>query len=138
TQLLIKDALVVNGQLQRAFDWPVRGRISSNFGMRWGRMHNGLDVAVVTGTPVRAAADGRVTFSGSMGDYGLLVIIDHGNSVETRYAHNSRLVASVGQQVKRGDIIAYSGNTGNSTGPHLHFEIRYRNTPVDPVKYLKN
>lgn len=138
TQLLIKDALVVNGQLQKAFDWPVRGRISSNFGMRWGRMHNGIDIAVVTGTPVKAAADGRVTFSGNNGDYGLLVIIDHGNGVETRYAHNSRLVASVGQQVKRGDIIAYSGNTGNSTGPHVHFEIRYRGTPVDPSKYLKD
>lgn len=138
TQLLIKDALVVNGQLQKAFDWPVRGRISSNFGMRWGRMHNGMDIAVVTGTPVKAAADGRVTFSGSNGGYGIMVIIDHGNGVETRYAHNSRNVVSVGQQVRRGDTIAYSGNTGNSTGPHLHFEIRYRSTPVDPRKYLKD
>lgn len=138
TQLLVKDALVVNGQLQKAFDWPVRGRISSHFGPRWGRMHNGLDLAVVTGTPVRAAADGRVTFSGENGGYGFVVYIDHGNQVETRYAHNSRLVVKAGQQVKRGDIIAYSGNTGISTGPHLHFEIRYRGNPVDPIKYLKD
>lgn len=138
TQLLVKDALVVNGQLQKAFDWPVKGRISSHFGARWGRMHNGLDVAVVTGTPVRAAADGRVTFSGENGGYGLVVYIDHGNQVETRYAHNSRLAVKVGQQVKRGDIIAYSGNTGTSTGPHVHFEIRFKGNPVDPYKYLKD
>lgn len=137
TRVLRSDALVVNGQLQKAFDWPVRGRISSTFGPRWGRMHNGLDIAVNTGTPVRAAADGRVTFAGWNGGYGILVIIDHGNGVETRYAHNSRVNVKVGQQVSRGQIIAYSGNTGNSTGPHVHFEIRYKNNPVNPQLYLK-
>ncbi len=137
TQLRPKDVLLVNGQLQKAFDWPVSGRISSPFGSRWGRMHNGLDIAVNTGTPVRAAADGRVTFAGWNGGYGILVIIDHGNNVETRYAHNSRLNVKVGQSVTRGQIIAYSGNTGNSTGPHVHFEIRYRNNPVNPQNYLK-
>jgi len=137
TQLRPKDVLLVNGQLQKAFDWPVSGRISSPFGPRWGRMHNGLDIAVNTGTPVRAAADGRVTFAGWNGGYGILVIIDHGNNVETRYAHNSRLNVKVGQSVTRGQIIAYSGNTGNSTGPHVHFEIRYRNNPVNPQNYLK-
>ena len=137
TQLRPKDVLVVNGQLQKAFDWPVRGRISSPFGPRWGRMHNGLDIAVNTGTAVRAAADGRVTFAGWNGGYGILVIIDHGNNVETRYAHNSRLNVKVGQSVTRGQVIAYSGNTGNSTGPHVHFEIRHRNNPVNPQTYLK-
>lgn len=137
TQLLIRDVLVVNGQLQKAFDWPARARISSPFGPRWGGMHNGIDIAVVTGTPIRAAADGRVIYSGANGGYGIMVMIDHGSGVETRYAHHSRNVVSVGQTVKRGDIIAYSGNTGNSTGPHLHFEIRQNNKPVDPIKFLK-
>ena len=125
-----------NGQLRRAFDWPARARISSRFGPRWGSMHYGLDIAVPTGTPIRAAADGRVTWSGPRGSYGNLVIIDHGQRVETRYAHNSRLAVKAGESVKRGQIIAYSGNTGRSTGPHLHFEIRYRGTAVDPEKYL--
>ncbi len=125
-----------NGQLRRAFAWPTKGRISSRYGSRWGRMHYGLDLAVSTGTPVRAAADGRVTWSGSRGTYGNLVIIDHGTSVETRYAHNSRLAVKSGDQVKRGQIIAYSGNTGRSTGPHVHFEIRHRGKAVDPEKYL--
>lgn len=138
TQLLRKDVLVVNGQLQEAFDWPAKARISSPFGPRWGSMHNGIDIAVVTGTPVRAAADGRVVYSGTNGGYGIMVILDHGNGVETRYAHHSRNAVSVGQSVKRGDIVAYSGNTGVSTGPHLHFEIRYNKNPVDPLKYLKD
>ncbi|HHT67821.1 MAG TPA: peptidoglycan DD-metalloendopeptidase family protein [Firmicutes bacterium] len=137
TQLRPRDVLLVNGQLQKAFDWPVRGRISSTFGPRWGRMHNGLDIAVATGTQVKAAADGRVTFAGWNGGYGILVIIDHGNGIETRYAHNSRLNVKVGQRVTRGETVAYSGNTGVSTGPHVHFEIRYRNNPVNPQTYLK-
>ncbi len=138
TQLRIRDAVIVNGQLQKAFDWPARARISSTFGERWGRMHYGLDIAVATGTPIKAAADGRVTFSGTNGGYGIMVILDHGNGVETRYAHHSRNLVSVGQQVKRGDVIAYSGNTGVSTGPHLHFEIRHNNVAVDPQRYLKD
>lgn len=126
-----------DGTLLQAFSWPVNGRISSRYGMRWGAMHHGVDIAVNTGTPVRAAAAGRVSFAGWNGGYGYLVVIDHGQGVETRYAHNSRIVVKVGQQVKRGDIVAYSGNTGRSTGPHLHFEIRYRGASVDPLKYLR-
>ncbi len=137
TQLRPRDVLLVNGQLQKAFDWPVRGRISSTFGPRWGRMHNGLDIAVPTGTHVKSAADGRVTFAGWNGGYGILVIIDHGNGIETRYAHNSRLNVKVGQRVSRGETVAYSGNTGVSTGPHVHFEIRYRNNPVNQQTNLK-
>ena len=137
TQLKPRDVLLVNGQLQKAFDWPVRGRISSTFGPRWGRMHNGLDIAVNTGTAVRAAADGKITFAGWNGGYGILVIVDHGNGVETRYAHNSRLNVKVGQSVTRGQVIAYSGNTGNSSGPHVHFEFRYRINHVNPQTYLK-
>lgn len=133
----VLDRLVVGGRLQRAFSWPVRGRISSRFGWRWGRQHEGIDIAVPTGTPVRAAAPGRVVFAGWGGGYGYLVSIDHGSGVVTRYAHNSRLVVRVGQRVGRGQIVAYSGNTGNSTGPHVHFEIRYRGQAVDPLRYLR-
>ncbi|HLS90709.1 MAG TPA: peptidoglycan DD-metalloendopeptidase family protein, partial [Limnochordia bacterium] len=115
-----------DGRLMRAFSWPVSGRISSRYGPRWGRMHYGIDIAVNTGTPVKAAARGRVSFAGWNGGYGYLVIIDHGNNIETRYAHLSRIAVQVGQYVSRGSVIAYSGNTGNSTGPHLHFEIRYK------------
>lgn len=126
-----------SGQLLRNFDWPTTGRISSRYGPRWGRMHNGLDLAVPIGTPIYAAAAGTVTHSGPMGTYGILVIIDHGNGVETRYAHLNRALVRVGQRVQRGALIAHSGNTGNSTGPHLHFEIRHRGQAVDPEAYLR-
>lgn len=125
------------GTLQKAFDWPVQGRISSGFGSRWGSMHYGLDIAVNTGTPVRAAAAGKVTFAGWNGTYGYLVKIDHGNGVETRYAHNSALLVKVGQQVNRGSVIARSGNTGRSTGPHVHFEIRLKGKAYNPLPYLR-
>ena len=141
TRILKKDALVVNGQLQKAFDWPTRGRISSPFGPRnvsiGSSMHSGIDIAVPSGTLIRAAADGRVTYSGVNGGYGIMVMIDHGNRVETRYAHHSRNLVKVGDWVTRGQVIAHSGNTGISTGPHLHFEIRFRQQPMDPLKYLK-
>lgn len=126
-----------DGRLLKAFSWPVSGRISSRFGPRWGRMHQGIDIAVNTGTPVRASAQGRVTFAGWNGGYGYLVIVDHGNNVETRYAHLSRIAVKVGQYVSRGTVIGYSGNTGNSTGPHLHFEIRYKGQAVNPLNYLQ-
>lgn len=126
-----------DGRLLRAFSWPVSGRLSSRYGPRWGRMHHGIDVAVNTGTPVRAAARGRVSFAGWNGGYGYLVIIDHGNNIETRYAHLSRISVKVGQYVERGTVIAYSGNTGNSTGPHLHFEIRQKGQSVNPLNYLR-
>lgn len=135
---LRRDAVVsTDGRLIRNFEWPLRGRISSRYGLRWGRTHHGLDIAVPIGTPIRAAAGGIVSFSGAQGGYGNIVIIDHGNGVETRYAHNSRNTVSRGQRVQRGALIAYSGNTGNSTGPHLHFEIRLRGQSVNPETYLK-
>lgn len=135
---LRRDAVVsAEGRLVRNFEWPLRGRISSRYGPRWGRVHHGLDVAVPIGTPIRAAAGGTVSFSGVQGGYGNIVIIDHGNGIETRYAHTSRNVVSRGQRVQRGTIIAYSGNTGDSTGPHLHFEIRQRGQSVNPETYLK-
>ena len=88
------------------------------------------------GTSVRAAASGKVTFSGTQSGYGKIIIIDHGNGVSTRYAHNSKLLVGVGDRVDAGDRIALSGNTGKSTGPHLHFEIRMNGRSVNPLNYL--
>jgi len=116
--------------------WPVSGRISSRFGPRWGRMHNGIDIAVVVGTSVRAAAAGVVTFSGWNGGYGRLVILDHGNGVCTYYGHNSAITVSRGQHVAAGERIARSGNSGISTGPHVHFEVRVDGKPQNPENYL--
>jgi len=124
------------GKLLRNFHWPARGRISSCFGPRWGRFHEGIDIAIITGTPVKAAAGGRVLYSGWSNGYGKIVIIDHGDEVQTRYAHNSRLLVKKGMYVKRGQVIARSGSTGRSTGPHLHFEIRFHGKPVNPLDYL--
>lgn len=129
--------LVVNGRLQRAFSWPVRGPISSPFGWRWGRQHEGIDIAVTTGTPVRAAAAGKVEYARWGGGYGFLVSVDHGDGVVTRYAHNRQIVVREGQHVSRGQVLAFSGNTGNSTGPHVHFEVRFRSRAVNPISYLR-
>jgi murein DD-endopeptidase MepM/ murein hydrolase activator NlpD len=117
--------------------WPASGRISSKFGPRWGRKHEGIDIAASTGTNVYAFMEGKVTFSGTQGGYGKLVIIDHGNGLKSYYGHNSKLIAKVGQTVTKGTHIAEVGSTGNSTGPHLHFEIRKNGTPVNPYTYLK-
>lgn len=132
-----QDRLVVGGRLQRAFRWPVRGPISSRYGWRWGRLHEGVDIAVPRGSPVRAAAAGRVVYARWGGGYGYMVEVDHGRGVVTRYAHLSRIVVREGQYVARGQVVALSGNTGHSTGPHLHFELRYRGRAVDPLPYLR-
>ena len=116
--------------------WPVSGPVTSGFGVRWGRMHEGIDIAVGEGTPVRAAAAGVVIYAGWMGGYGNLVVVDHGNGLSTAYGHNSSLAVSVGQSVTAGGTISYSGSTGHSTGPHVHFEVRVAGSPVDPLGYL--
>lgn len=116
--------------------WPLDGRLTSRFGTRWGRMHYGIDIAAPTGTPVLAAAAGTVTYADWMGSYGMLVTIDHGNGLETRYAHNSRILVKVGDQVQRGQRIALVGSTGNSTGPHLHFEVLVNGEARDPMGWL--
>jgi murein DD-endopeptidase MepM/ murein hydrolase activator NlpD len=118
------------------FIWPVSGPVTSGFGWRWGRLHEGIDIAVPTGTPVAAAAAGTVIYSGWMGGYGNLVVIDHGGGLSTAYGHNSSLASGVGQPVAQGQVIAYSGSTGHSTGPHVHFEVRVGGSPVDPLGYL--
>jgi murein DD-endopeptidase MepM/ murein hydrolase activator NlpD len=119
-----------------AVAWPVSGPVTSGFGIRWGRMHEGIDVAVAEGTPVRAAAAGTVIYAGWLGGYGNLVVVDHGNGLSTAYAHNSSLGVGVGQSVAAGEVVSYSGNTGNSTGPHVHFEVRVNGSAVDPLGYL--
>jgi murein DD-endopeptidase MepM/ murein hydrolase activator NlpD len=116
--------------------WPIKGRITSGFGRRWGRLHAGIDIAAPRGTPIRAARAGKVVFSGWMGGYGNAVIINHGGGMATLYGHQSRRAASVGQVVKQGDVIGYVGSTGHSTGNHLHFETRINGTPQNPRKYL--
>jgi murein DD-endopeptidase MepM/ murein hydrolase activator NlpD len=118
------------------FIWPVHGILTSTFGWRWGRMHEGIDHAVSTGTPVVAAASGTVIVAGWMGGYGNLVVIDHGNGIATAYGHNTSVAVSYGQSVAQGQLISYSGSTGHSTGPHVHFEVRVNGTPVDPLGYL--
>ncbi|MEM9117475.1 MAG: peptidoglycan DD-metalloendopeptidase family protein [Cyanobacteria bacterium P01_F01_bin.56] len=118
--------------------WPARGTLSSGYGWRWGRMHRGVDIAAPTGTPVYAAAAGTVSFAGwNNGGYGNLVDIRHSDGSLTRYAHNNRLLVTLGQPVEQGQLIAEVGSTGYSTGPHLHFEIHKPNQgAVNPMSYL--
>ncbi len=118
------------------FAWPVSGPVTSGFGARWGRMHEGIDIAVPSGTPVQAAAAGTVIYAGWMDGYGNLVVVDHGNGVSTAYGHNTSVAVALGQQVAQGEVIAYSGSTGHSTGPHVHFEVRVNGVAVDPMGYL--
>ena len=117
--------------------YPVKNyRLSSPFGARWGRNHNGVDLACPMKTDVMAADGGTVTFAGYKGSFGYLVIIDHQNGMETYYGHNSEVLVKAGDKVYQGYHIAESGNTGRSTGPHCHFEIRVNGVPTDPLKYL--
>lgn len=116
--------------------WPVSGTVTSSYGWRWGRMHEGLDIAVPSGTPVAAAAPGRVIVAGWTGGYGNLVVIDHGGGLATAYAHNTSVAVGSGSTVSQGQTIAYAGSTGNSTGPHVHFEVRANGSAVDPLGYL--
>lgn len=116
---------------------PVEGFfVSSPFGHRWGRLHTGIDLALAQGNSIYAADGGTVIFSGYGGGYGNMVKIDHGNGMQTNYAHCSQLLVSQGQQVERGETIALVGSTGNSTGPHLHFEVVIDGRCVDPASYL--
>ncbi|MDQ6994210.1 MAG: M23 family metallopeptidase [Mariprofundaceae bacterium] len=117
--------------------WPVQGPISSPFGKRGNRMHDGIDIAVKDGTPVHAAASGTVVYSDArLSGYGRLIIIRHSNQLFTAYAHNQQLLVKVGQHIKAGQVISKSGHSGHSTGPHLHFEVRIQTTPVNPMNYL--
>jgi len=118
------------------FIWPVNGPVVSPFGMRWGRLHAGIDIAVPAGTPVRASKSGTVAIAGWVGGYGNYTCINHGGGIATCYAHQSSIGVSVGQSVKQGQVIGSSGCTGHCFGPHVHFEVRINGSPVDPMGYL--
>jgi murein DD-endopeptidase MepM/ murein hydrolase activator NlpD len=124
--------------------WPVQGTVTSSFGERQdpfqgeGAFHTGIDIATNLGDPVRATADGTVLKAGIGTGYGREIIIEHAQDIETLYAHLSGFAVTTGQEVHRGDIIGYVGSSGRSTGPHLHYEVRIDNTPVNPHKYLRD
>lgn len=118
------------------FLFPTNGTISSRYGSRWGKNHNGIDIANSTGTAIKAADEGVVKFSGIQNGYGNIIIIDHKNGYNTYYGHCSELLKEVGDVVEKGDVIAKMGNTGRSTGPHLHFEIRKDGEIMDPLSYV--
>jgi LysM repeat protein len=120
-----------------AFLWPARGTLTSRFGVRWRRHHNGIDIAARYGSPIRAVRAGVVRYSGWFGGYGRLVVIDHGGGLETWYGHAARLFVRPGQRVSPGQRIGAVGCSGACTGPHLHFEVRARGRPVDPMRYLR-
>jgi murein DD-endopeptidase MepM/ murein hydrolase activator NlpD len=127
----------------RPTSWPVRGWISSGFGDPNSPLtgekgfHTGVDIANDTGSPIHATADGEVAYAGWEGGYGKLVIVRHGNGYSTYYGHLSELKTAVGKHVKRGDVVGLMGATGNTTGPHLHYEVRVFGAAVNPVKYLE-
>ncbi len=128
----------LNKKFSGSFSQPADGPITSNYGMRFhpilkrNRMHTGIDIGAGSGSPIRAAAAGTVTFRGTMSGYGNVILIDHGGGTSTLYAHCSSLVAHEGQQVSQGQLIARVGSTGRATGPHLHFEVRRNGEPVNP------
>jgi murein DD-endopeptidase MepM/ murein hydrolase activator NlpD len=119
-----------------SFTWPVRGKITSRFGRRRGRPHEGLDLAAKRGTAIHAAEAGRVIHSGRLSDYGQVVIVKHAGHYRSVYAHASKTLVKKGQFVEKGQKIALVGTTGRATGPHLHFEIRRRASARDPMLYL--
>lgn len=124
--------------------WPVAGQITSPFGERKNPLgagddfHPGVDIAADAGTPIAAAAAGRVVSAGPDAGYGNLIVVDNGNGVTTRYAHCSQIFARIGDAVSPGETIGAVGSTGNSTGPHLHFEVRVNDRPVDPARFLNS
>jgi murein DD-endopeptidase MepM/ murein hydrolase activator NlpD len=123
--------------------WPVEGQVTGSFGERIdpfngeGAFHSGVDIGSSFGSPIVAPADGVVTFSDLLGGYGKAIMIDHGNGISTRYGHLSGYAVTAGQTVHRGDVIGFVGESGRSTGPHLHYEVRINDTPVNPYKYLR-
>jgi murein DD-endopeptidase MepM/ murein hydrolase activator NlpD len=123
--------------------WPVEGQVTGSFGERIdpfngeGAFHSGVDISSNYGHPIIAPADGVITFADFLGGYGKAIMLDHGHGISTRYGHLSGFAATVGQHVHRGDTIGYVGLSGRSTGPHLHYEVRINDTPVNPYKYLR-
>jgi murein DD-endopeptidase MepM/ murein hydrolase activator NlpD len=110
--------------------------VTSGFGWRWGRMHEGIDIAAPFGAPIHAAAAGTVIYCGWLGGYGNLIVIDHGGGLATAYGHQSSLAVGCGTSVGQGQVVGYVGCTGHCFGPHVHFEVRVNGSPVDPLGYL--
>lgn len=133
TEIIASSDSSINGII---LSTPVKGTVSSRFGSRWGRSHTGLDISAATGTPINSCSKGTVKFTGWYYGYGNLVIVDHGNGIETYYGHCSKIYVSVGDTVTKDTVIAAVGSTGNSTGPHLHLEIRKNNVVQNPQNYL--
>src|SRR5829696_10238596 len=125
-----------NGTSSSGLTWPVNGLITSGFGWRWGRMHEGIDIGAPSGAAIHAAAGGTVIYCGWMGGYGNLIVIDHGGGLATAYGHQSGLAVGCGTSVGEGQVIGYVGCTGHCFGPHVHFEVRVNGSPVDPLGYL--
>ena len=133
----VLDALLLSDK-ELEFKIPVKNYVvTSRYGWRRSGFHTGIDYAATYGTPIYAAEDGVVTCAQWSGNYGYLVKIQHSGGFETRYAHCSRFAVSVGDEVKKGDVISYVGSTGNSTGPHVHLEIRYQGKSIDPETLIK-
>jgi murein DD-endopeptidase MepM/ murein hydrolase activator NlpD len=124
--------------------WPLRGTLNSDFGRRsspWNgkpEVHTGIDLGAATGTPVKAPAPGTVLMAGPKSDYGLAVVLDHGNHIQSLYGHLDQVQVKRGQRVERGQVVALSGNTGRSTGPHLHYEVWVKGEPVNPRGFLRD
>jgi murein DD-endopeptidase MepM/ murein hydrolase activator NlpD len=138
-QAKIRGELQGGGPIRRGtgrFIWPVNGTFTSPFGMRWGRLHAGIDIAAPSGTSIRAADGGTVQIASWYGGYGNYTCIGHGGGISTCYGHQSSIGVGVGQNVSQGQVIGAVGSTGHSTGPHLHFEVRINGNPVDPMGYL--
>lgn len=125
---------------QQAYIWPVsQGRLTSKFGRRWGRHHEGIDIAAPTGTSVRAARAGKVIYSGNaIGGYGNMIVVNHGGNFRTVYAHNKKNLVRRGAFVKQGEVIALMGSTGRSSGPHLHFEVRQGSKSYNPLHFFSH
>lgn len=135
----------IGGSISIPSRTPIEGKyVSSGYGMRVHpvlggvRAHNGIDLASPVGTPIYATADGVVEKASWFGGYGLYVQLAHGNEIQTRYGHMSRLNVAEGQHIRKGDVIGFVGSTGRSTGPHLHYEVRISGTPVNPIPYMQS
>jgi murein DD-endopeptidase MepM/ murein hydrolase activator NlpD len=126
----------IQGESSSGFSWPVSGPVVSGYGMRWGQLHAGIDIAVPAGTAISAAASGTVVLAAYTGGYGNYTCIDHGGGISTCYAHQSSYAVSTGQSVGQGQVIGSVGCTGHCFGDHLHFEVRVNGSPVDPMGYL--
>jgi lipoprotein NlpD len=131
---LAQNDALENGALR--FAWPVHGRLTSRFGWRRSRMHEGVDIGARSGTPVHAAEAGRVIYASRLGGYGNVVVVRHGGRYETVYGHNRRFRVAKGARVRKGDVIAEVGATGRASAPHLHFELRRDDDPRDPLLFL--